>query len=300
MPNAGPIFILGLQRGGTNQILNALRSHPDTVWPDGEFHEVLRPRGSKSLAALQAWIGYLPLLARKGDVLSPRKPPVSLDKKGRDWIVSALRRATAENATEVTRYKAALAAHGLAPASTALGHRMVVKLVNYNVGLAADLTKAYPDAAFVGLMRDPVGICESMMARGDAPEKILPLYRYVGETLLELEAAGVPVKTIRLEDMVVDFKAVMLEVYAACGLDLGEITGICLQSKERITDDDGHVTGTRKIDTFHDFESVNSHMRRDVNKQAIDRLSPAIIAQIVETCGPIMQRFGYEAPASPR
>ena len=298
MPDAGPIFILGLQRGGTNQVLNALRSHPDTVWPDGEFHEVLRPRGSKSLAALQAWIGYLPLLVRKGDVLSPRKPPVALDKRGRDWIVSALRHATEDNAAEVRRYKTALADHGLAPATPHLGDRMVVKLVNYNVGMAADLAKAYPDARFVGLMRDPFGICESMMARGDAPEKILPLYRYVGETLLDLEAAGVPVKTIRLEDMIVDFQAAMLEVYAACGLELGGITGICLQSKERITDEAGQVTGTRKIDTFHDFASVNSHMRRDVNKQAMERLSPDVIAQIVATCGPIMQRFGYAAPTA--
>ena len=26
--SSGPIFILGLQRGGTNQLLNILRSHP--------------------------------------------------------------------------------------------------------------------------------------------------------------------------------------------------------------------------------------------------------------------------------
>lgn len=296
MPDQGPIFILGLQRGGTNQILNALRSHPDTVWPDGEFHEVLRPRGAKSIAGLTSWARYLPLLVRKGDVLSPRKPPVALDPKGRAWIAAALRRATAANAPEVKRYKAALAAHGYAPAGRPLGQRMVVKLVNYNVGMAADLAKAFPDARFVGLMRDPFGICESMMARGDAPEKILPLYKYVGETLLDLEAKGLPVKIIRLEDMVVDFKKEMLDVYAACNLDLGDITGICLQSKERITDDAGQVIGTRKIDTFHTLESVNAHMRRDVNKQAMESLSPEIIVQISTTCRPIMDRFGYAVP----
>lgn len=296
MPDQGPIFILGMQRGGTNQVLNALRSHPDTIWPDGEFHEVLRPRSSKSLAGLQSWASYLPLLLRKGDVLSPRKPPATLDAKGRAWIAAALRRATTQNAAEVARYKAALADHGYAPAGRPLGQRMVVKLVNYNVGLAVDLAKAFPDARFVGLMRDPFGICESMMARGDAPEKILPLYKYVGETLLDLEAKGLPVKTIRLEDMVVDFKKEMQDVYAACDLDLAEITGICLQSKERITDDAGNVTGTRKIDTFHPLETVNAHMRRDVNKQAMETLAPEIITQIGTSCRPIMDRFGYAAP----
>ena len=47
----GPIFLLGIQRGGTNQILNILRSHPATFWPSGEFHEVFRPRSLRGRGA---------------------------------------------------------------------------------------------------------------------------------------------------------------------------------------------------------------------------------------------------------
>ena len=61
----GPIFLLGIQRGGTNQLLNVLRSHPATYWPGGEFHEVFRPRSLRAegpLRSLRKLARYAPIL----------------------------------------------------------------------------------------------------------------------------------------------------------------------------------------------------------------------------------------------
>ncbi len=297
MSDKGPIFVLGLQRGGTNQLLNALRSHADTIWPDGEFHEVLRPRRPTSLDAIRRLLGYLPLLIRKGDVLNPRRRPVPLDPAGRSWVAHSLRQATQSNLAKVAQYKAALADHGLSPAHRTPDARMLVKLVNYNVGLAQDLALAFPNATFVGLMRDPFGICESMMARGAEPTDILPLYSYVGEELLRLEAEGLPVKIVRLEDMISDFKLSVEDVYRFCGLDVSAMTGICLQIKERITDAAGALTSIRKVDRFYSFDQVNTHMRGDINARALERLTPEVIRMVERTCAPIMERFGYASPA---
>ena len=78
-PGAGPIFLLGIQRGGTNQVLNILRSHPDTTWPQGEFHEVFRWRGLRreGLGAVVAeTLRYAPVRLGAGDILDPdRKAP---------------------------------------------------------------------------------------------------------------------------------------------------------------------------------------------------------------------------------
>lgn len=75
MSDSAPIFILGLQRGGTNQLLNALRSHPDTIWPDGEMHEVLRPKPALRGATAKTLAGYLPTALRSGDIMNPRRAP---------------------------------------------------------------------------------------------------------------------------------------------------------------------------------------------------------------------------------
>jgi hypothetical protein len=295
MTETGPIFLLGMQRGGTNQLLNALRSHPDTCWPDGELHEVLRPRREVGLAALRGWASYLPVAWRTKDALNPRKAPGPLASRDRDWLEAALSRAARANLPEVRRYRHALAESGLGPFDPSPRSRLLVKLVNYNVGLAPDLARIYPDATFVGLMRDPFGICESMMSRGTSPEAILPLYRYVGETLIKLEERGLPVTIIRLEDMIADFRRVVDDVYGACGLGREATRGLCLQRKERITAG-GRVVGMTKVDTFHDFDSVNAHMRSDVNSAARASLPPDAVRGILQSCGAIMGRFGYAAP----
>lgn len=298
MSDSAPIFILGLQRGGTNQLLNALRSHPDTIWPDGEMHEVLRPKPALRGATAKTLAGYLPTALRSGDIMNPRRAPGPLRPRDRAWIARELARATERNLPEVRRFKRALAAQGLGPAVPSGRARMVLKVMNYNIGLATDLDRIYPGARFIGLVRDPYGICESMMARGGNPTKILELYRYFGETLLRLEQRGLPLKVVRLEDMVGDFRQCVDEVFDLCGLAPNATQGLCLQSKERITDAAGRVIGTRKVDTFHAFDHVNRHMRADINDAARAELAPEVAGLVQKNCAAVMERFGYLAPAA--
>ena len=115
--SGGPIFILGIQRGGTNQILNILRSHPATSWPQGEFHEVFRPRGlraerTRALAKLRR---YAPIYLTAGDILDPDRPPrregLLAGARGRA-VRAGLEGSAAANRTSVAAYKAALRAQG--------------------------------------------------------------------------------------------------------------------------------------------------------------------------------------------
>ena len=167
----GPIFLLGIQRGGTNQLLNILRSHPDTTWPQGEFHEVFRWRGLRreGLGAVVAkTLRYAPIRLGAGDILDPdrRAPREGLltGRRGRA-VVAGLAAATAANRSAVLGYKAALREHGMLD-GPGVPDRMLVKVMNYNLLFAPDLHALYPDAIFIGLIRDALAVCEGHVARG--------------------------------------------------------------------------------------------------------------------------------------
>ena len=175
---------------------------------------------------------------------------------------------------------------------------MVVKLVNYNVGLAQDLLRIYPNARFVGIIREAEGICESMISRGMSPDVVLPLYQYVASELLALRSEGFPVLLLRFEEIIANIAGSTRAVYDWCDLDASAVSGLCLQDKTRVTDDSGNVVGMRKVDAFYDLDSAAKHLRRDVNSAAKARLPQSLQQEIAQRCGPLMQQLGYGAGPS--
>ena len=207
----GPIFLLGIQRGGTNQLLNILRSHPDTCWPQGEFHEVFRWRGLRRegpRAVIAKTLRYAPIRLGAGDILDPdrRAPRAGLltGRRGRA-VAAALAAATAANRTAVLGYKAALRAHGLLDGAAA-PTRMLVKVMNYNLLFAPDLHALYPDAVFVGLIRDAVAVCEGHIARGATVAGAAEAWAFAASQLVELQAR-LPLRVWRFEDLVAETAA---------------------------------------------------------------------------------------------
>jgi hypothetical protein len=295
---AGPIFLLGLQRGGTNQPLNVLRSHPSTYWPAGEFHEPFRPRNFKNerFRAVRKLARYAPIWLAAGDVLN-LDAPLKRARPLKGFAGRALRAGLAascrSNAGLVAIYRATLRDRGFAP------DRMVVKVMNYNVGLVPDLLDLYPNARFVGIIRDGRGVCEGQMARRAEVEQATALYTQFGEWLSEYEAAGLPIRTWRFEDMLADPWATGLEMYDFCGLDPDLTLGVRLQDKHRILGDKDRITGIAKYDHYYLFSEMSRHMRADANASSFARLSEAARGEIESRCGGVLRRFGYLAdPAS--
>lgn len=298
----GPIFILGLQRGGTNQPMNILRSHPSTYWPQGEFHEPFRPRSLKRerMAAVLKLARYAPIWLAAGDVLN-LDAPLRKTRPLRGFAGRALRAGLASscrsNVGLVSTYKATLRERGFYPDDTA-PDRMVVKVMNYNVGLVPDLLELYPDARFVGIIRDGRGVCEGQMARSAQVQQATALYTQFGEWLAEYEAAGLPIRTWRFEDMLADPWATGLEMYDFCGLDPSLTLGVRLQDKHRIMSETDRITGIAKYDHYYLFSEMSRHMRADANASSFARLTPAAREEIESRCGGVLRRFGYLAEAS--
>lgn len=302
MIGTGPIFILGLQRGGTNQPLNILRSHPSTYWPPGEFHEPFRPRNLRreGIAGLRKLARYAPVWLAAGDVLN-LDAPLRKERPLRGFAGAALRRALdascRANHHNISVYKEALRERGFYRDDTP-PDRMVVKVMNYNVGLVPDLLELYPDARFIGIIRDGRGVCEGQMARRSEIEQATALYNQFGEWLIEYETAGLPIRSWRFEDLLQDSWAVSREMYEFAGLDPERTLGVLLQDKHRIMGDRDRITGIAKHDHFYLFPEMNRHMRADANASSLARLTEVERAEIESRCGAVMRHFGYLSTAS--
>lgn len=285
MSDAAPIFLLGLQSGGADLLQDALRAHRDTVWPEGALHEVLRPRPAFCAETFETLAGYLPTLLRSGDILNPRRAPGPLRARDRAWIARELSRATDRNLPAVRRYKRALEAPGMGfPSGRG---RMLVKVMNRNVGLAPELDRIYPGARFVGMVRDPYDACESLMAQGADPAMALRLYRDFGEALLRLEQRGLPLKLVRHEDMIGDFERTMQAVSDLCSLDRGAGQG-SLRGYE----------GRRRLGAHPDRICVERPASAPVRGASPARLAPEMAGLVQQNCAAIMERFGYLAPTA--
>ncbi len=298
----GPVFILGMQRSGTNQVLNILRSHPDTCWPDGEFHQVFKPRfnARESLGrSLVKLADYSVYYLGSGDGLGPHSPPGAraLDGWRAEWVRTRIARRTKANAAEVERVKALLDRAGFYPRGRSGADRVVLKLVDYNVGLARGLSRLYPDAAFVGLLRHPVPVCEGQTARGVTLDKAMASYLYFGRALMDLEAAGARVLTVQFEDLVTSPEAVARKILGHCALDPQALTGFMLQDKRRVTDTAGTVTGMTKETILLPFSEIGQHLRADVNAEAEARFDKGAARAVIDACGGVMGHFGYAVPA---
>lgn len=300
--SGGPIFLLGIQRGGTNQVLNLLRSHPATCWPAGELHEIFRPdlslrglRANGPVRTLRKLRRYAPIRLAAGDVLDPDRPPRQahpLAGRAGRALRAGVEASAAGNRASVAAYKAALAERGLIDPDPAPA-RLLTKAMNYGLALVPDLLALWPDARFVGLIRDGRAVCEGLIVRGAGVAEASAAYAFVGQQLIDLEAEGLPLRTWRFEDLVADAPGTAAAIYGFCGLDRAAVRGVCLQDKERIPKPGGGVAGMRKVAHFYDFAEMGRHMRADANAGALDRLPAAAREEIAARCRPVLAHFGY-------
>lgn len=296
MSGAGPVFILGLQRGGTNQPLNIFRSHPATYWPQGEFHEPFRPRKFRKnpLTLARQLLRYAPIWLTRGDVLNldapPRRERPLRGIAGRA-LRAGLRDSSRVNRGTVARYKSVLREEGFY-ADDLPPDRMVVKVMNYNVGLVPDLMELYPDARLIGIIRDGRGVCEGQMARRAALEQATALYNQFGRWLIDYEAAGLPLRTWRFEDLMAEPWKVSVEMYEFAGLDPKRTEGVLLQDKHRVVEED-RIVGINKIERCYRFSEMAQHMRLDANETSLARLDPRARAEIDSRCAEVLTHFGY-------
>jgi hypothetical protein len=296
--NRAPIFVLGMQRGGTSQFLNVLRSHPATYWPAGELQALFRLRSisRKTLSRdMKKLIRYIPYLLTYGDVFSPHRPPKPGALAGwrGAWLDSALATASRDNRSEVSEFKNALVDRGLIDLESISTDRLVIKLMNYHVAFAPELYALYPDAKFIGILRSPFSLTESRMVRGAPMTTGTSIFNFVEEHFHKYEQDGLPITTFRFETLVESADATAARILEAADLPLDLMRGVCLEDRVRVTNKTGRVVDLDTKSGLYRFGEIQKHMRLEVNKKSLQVLDPAVKANIARLCAVGIERRGY-------
>ena len=179
---------------------------------------------------------------------------------------------------------------------------MLVKALNYNLAFVPDLLALYPDARFVGLIRDGRAVCEGHVARGAGLADAAAAYAYVGRRLIELEARGLPLKTWRFEDL-----ARRRPGRQRRGLRLlrprprRDPRASALQDKERIVQPGRprrrHAQGGALLPLRGDGPA---HARRRQRRRDSGGCRPEALAEITDRCRAALAHFGYLAATRPQ
>ena len=295
MLNKNPIFINGFQRGGTNILLNLIGSHPEVCFIDGETHQVFTGRTSQPIKKWFNKLTYAPVLIAERDHLfsinrsAEPAMPASFMLRYIDMVfylsklTAARYNVQADSSTKSVKELA--------------GSRMLGKNVNGIIFTSAMLHKMYPQATFIGLIRNGLALCEGFVRRGITADKFGRLYQNVCDQMLRDVERLPNYRIIRFEDLIANPTAVMEAIYDAARLDKTAVTQFRLQAKASMGQD-----GVRR-NTFDaqkhkelrwfQLDEINGYFRQDVNDNQIARLSDKDKHLFLSHAQQAMAHFGY-------
>ncbi len=296
--NARPIFLLGFSRGGTNLLLNWLRSHPEVCGPRGETHEVFLGKPGEAPAVRWAKrLRYRPLRWLEGDVFDPGRftPRPPFRPPSRYWIDRILYaeklRARGEGQN---RWRAPGLAYRRSEIAAA---RLLCKNVDGLILASRAFAGAFPDATFLALVRNGYAVCEGQAERGLRLEEAARRYQ-LGCSAIAADAEALErFHVLRYEDLVEAPGEGVKRLYDLCGLDPARVERLRLELKP-VADADGVRRGpARKELRWIRWDELPHYVRRDANANQIARLSPERRLAVASRCGEALTRFGYAESA---
>jgi hypothetical protein len=298
MRNRRPIFLLGFARGGTNLVLNLLRSHPEVCSPRGETHEVFRGKPTEPAAVRRAKrLRALPIrLLERRDVFdagdwTPRPRLRALSRRWIDRILHAEKLRAREDGQN--RWKA----EGVEYTAEELARaRLLCKNVNGLILCSRALAGIWPDASFVALVRDGRAVCEGQVRRGLTLAEAARRYE-IGCRAIARDAEALPhYHVLRYEDLVASPQETLKRLYEAVDLELDAVPKLRLETKGVIDVDGVHRivlgAGEKRL-LWYDRNDFGRHLRRDANVNQLARLSDAEKEQIAVRCAWSLAHFGY-------
>jgi len=290
MLNQQPIFVNGFQRGGTNILVNLISSHRQVEWV-AETHMIFY--GDDWDSRLRKWSAralYLPIfgIARQHifwiNKMDDRRELPEFLWPYIDWRLYSKRQRVPDRREPEKQ-------------NNGRPTRPLFKNVNA-MTLATDLfARMYPDAFFVGLVRDGLALCEGFVRRGFTAERFGKLYQRVVSQMIEDSQKRPNYHLVRFEDLIAAPEKEVHAIYDCLNLDLQGSQKFRLQAK-RSMDKDGqrrYMFGGEKDREMHWFEmsELRGQFRTDVNDNQIAQLAP----QDKETClkyiSEVMDYFGY-------
>ena len=281
MKNKKPIFIVGFARGGSNIILNMIRSHPSVCSPVGETQEVFlgKATASKSDKFFRR-LAYLPI------VLAERRNIFSIsDWRERNFISeNSARRVDTILFKDLFRREENL--KGPSEKYTAeeiKSSRLLCKNLNGLIYATRLINNIYPDATFIAFVRDPRAICEGHMRRNTYSAEVIANHCSNAMKAMINDSAGLPnYHLFKYEDVVANPEK---------SLDISDLDWVRMETKNIVgyqaAQDGKKLMWYRKND-------FSQHLVRDANKNQIERLTVYQRTIIEDMCRDQMLALNYQ------
>ena len=298
MLNKKPIFVIAFTRGGSNILVNLIRSHPDVCSPRRETQQVFKGKPEEPVSVkLDKAKNYLPIkVLQKEDIFSPsmwtdRKPVAPLIKTFVDrTLYYEKMKATSifhnYYKFEDVRYQK----------SEIKDSRLICKNVDGLIFLTGLFAEMYPDATFIALVRNGLAVCEGHIRRGKNPAEIAHKYNLGCQRMIEDSNRIQNYHIIRFEDIFENPQTSLEKIYAWAGLDLNQVEKIRLETKAATRSDGtrAHVKGAaQKTLAWYPKDEFQSHFVAGVNDNQINRLSEDDKKTILAHAGETLRHFSY-------
>lgn len=298
MLNRKPIFVNGFSRGGTTIFTNLLASHPD-VCTVPEIHHLFKGHNVTDSAARIAYkclFHDVPvLLSTCQDFFSPRLlvPRCRPSRRLQRFIDRVIfkEKLRCRN-SYFNQFKARQVEYTRQEIASS---RLVGKCIDGMVYTTDTFAEMYPDATFVGLVRNGLALCEGHLRRGRPAHEIGQRYR---ELVAKMQADAVRLphyRLMRFEDLLSDTAGCLHELYEHARLDISKLSSVRMQVRRVMTADGNHqlVGGLEWDVIWLDPASLESYFRHDVNDNQIKRLAETDRDSFLAEAGSTMEQLGY-------
>ncbi len=297
--NKRPIFIAAFAYGGSNILLNLLRSHPSVCSPRGELNEVFKGKLDESIwTRIAKNLRYLPIvLTEAADIFrfndwTDRKSfsPSTQDRIDRIFYNEKL--CARDETQNLYKFENVLSTDDDIRKS-----RLLSKNLDGLIFVSRELARIYPDAVFFGLIRNGFAVAEGHLRRGYDFEAFVRHYDMGVKRMVE-DARLIPrYHILRYEDILERPQEMLEHIYKLADLDIADLKGkVRLQVKKVLNKDGSHQNvDDRKWKevVWLGIDEFQKHFRMDSNENQIRRLTDQQKSLIVQLSGDSLRQFGY-------
>jgi hypothetical protein len=283
MLNEKPIILVGFARGGTNILLNILRSHPNVCSPRGETDQVFRGKGrfpfinEPVIDYISKFWNYFPILTRqKQDVFSPNlweernkflpNTMEQIDKILYNDKLKALGPTQNLYKTQNVKYKK----------SEISNSRLLLKNLNGLIFLTDRFFEMYPDSTFIALVRNGFAICEGQIRRGADPVKAAKQYQKGCQKIILDSENYNNYFIFKFEDIINNPLESLEEIYNCSALNINAVKKIRLETKKVLNLDGKHeyIHNTEKKELiWYSLDEFGQHFDINVNDNQLKNLT---------------------------
>lgn len=290
--STAPIILNGFQRGGTNILQNLITSHPHTAPLDRETSEIfygrsrdnLPGRALRRLATLPFWLtARQPYFAP--DFLEGRRPLPGWVRGYVGLLIARHKQRSLPGDENPNRDPAWRGEE-----------RLVCKNVNGAAFTSVLFDRLYPQAVFVGLVRNGLAVCEGFVRRGFQAAEVGRMYEAVCQRMIADAAALPNYSLVRFDQILAGPYAFIQHLYPRLRLDLGQVNLFRLQAKKSMDASGKRAYAFGEQDReVHWFkpEELKGQLRGDVDDNQIQQLPPADREAFLTAAAPSMKYFGY-------